>query len=462
MTSNIMYHCEQRQFKSKEVDNEIDDWVQKFAVHYQLPMSWTNNVQTIVKKAFEDIFINNTLSVTMELSTNPNQSVSIVETCTNSLEEQSHSKIIERQEFDRIIQENPYFARIKPGEMGRLQMYKTSFDDENIDCKIFVGDLERAPIVDLSRSMYRFRRSFALSLDYTLQANTKLLGGSPKEELILFGNRNLFNREILSAVTSLLCKFHIGTAFRVTPCGGFITCYHNLSWQDGEDFEEIFLHQSVVSKSLSFAASGAKEATIIKCDMPDLDDKTTDPLDETESAMVALKHSDIAFLECNECQGNFLIPCTNIDLLQNDGVACVGYPGEFNATMIKDAYRDIAEGLRPDLEEYREIFSPGNLSVSPGLLLGFNSSVLATEFSTVKGFSGSPVVLLKNPRMFVGIHYRGRKGKNYGLSVSCSDPGFYTLYINNVVPKLKVANLTQQERDAINRYITSGSSDLRV
>ena len=94
MTSNIMYHCEQRQFKSKEVDNEIDDWVQKFAVHYQLQMSWTNNVQTIVKKAFEDIFINNTLSVTMELSTNPNQSVSIVETCTNSLEEQSHSKII--------------------------------------------------------------------------------------------------------------------------------------------------------------------------------------------------------------------------------------------------------------------------------------------------------------------------------------------------------------------------------
>ena len=248
-----------------------------------------------------------------------------------------------------------------------------------------------------------------------MQANTKLLGGSPKEELILFGNRNLFNREILSAVTSLLCKFHIGTAFRVTPCGGFITCYHNLSWQDCEDFEEIFLHQSVVSKSLSFAASGAKEATIIKCDMPDLDDKTTDPLYETESAMVALKHSDIAFLECNECQGNFLIPCTNIDLLQNDGVACVGYPGEFNATMIKDAYRDIAEGLRPDLEEYREIFSPGNLSVSPGLLLGFNSSVLATEFSTVKGFSGSPVVLLKNPRMFVGIHYRGRKGKNYGL-----------------------------------------------
>jgi hypothetical protein len=107
-----------------------------------------------------------------------------------------------------------------------------------------------------------------------------------------------------------------------------------------------------------------------------------------------------------------------------------------------------------------EIFKIGNLSVSPGRLVACNLSVVACEVATTPGFSGSPVCLLENPRMFIGIHSRGRNGKNYGLSVSVKDPGFYHLYSTLVVPELRIAELCQEDIDAINKYLRIGDTPL--
>jgi hypothetical protein len=107
-----------------------------------------------------------------------------------------------------------------------------------------------------------------------------------------------------------------------------------------------------------------------------------------------------------------------------------------------------------------EIFKIGNLSVSPGRLVACNLSVVACEVATTPGFSGSPVCLLENPRMFIGIHSRGRNGKNYGLSVSVKDPGFYHLYSTLVVPELRIAELCQEDIDAINKYLRVGDTPL--
>ena len=124
--------------------------------------------------------------------------------------------------------------------------------------------------------------------------------------------------------------------------------------------------------------------------------------------------------------------------------------------MITQAYSDIMSVQAPDKEEYDKLFTAGHLSISPGPLLAYNSSALACEVATTPGYSGSPVCLLKNPRMFIGIHYRARHGKDYALSVSVKDAGFYHLYSTLVVPELRNAKLCQEDIDAINNYLRIG------
>lgn len=96
--------------------------------------------------------------------------------------------------------------------------------------------------------------------------------------------------------------------------------------------------------------------------------------------------------------------------------------------------------------------------LSPGVLLGSNSAEISCEVATIPGFSGSPVCLLSNPRMFIGIHNRGRK--DYALSTSVLDAGFYHLYSTLVVPELRKANLCQDDINAVNNYLRIGSCEL--
>lgn len=80
---------------------------------------------------------------------------------------------------------------------------------------------------------------------------------------------------------------------------------------------------------------------------------------------------------------------------------CIGYPREVSSKMIQQAYCDIMSLQAPDKDEYSKLFTVGNLSVSPGPLLAYNSSALACGMATTPGFSGSPVCLLKNPQMLL-------------------------------------------------------------
>ena len=294
-----------------------------------------------------------------------------------------------------------------------------------------------------------------ISVDYTLLDNTKLYGQSPKEELLLFANRSLIDKNPIQSVVSLLGPLYGATAFRVSPLGGFITCYHNLSFQDhGPIEEQLCIHKSVVSKSFAFAASQREQVEFVPCELPILEESAKDPLDDREHLSVYVKHSDIAFLRSSPGK-EFLIPCA-MDLNFGEAVVCIGYPREVSCKVIKEAYGDISPELAPDREEYGELFTAGHLSISPGPLLAYNSSALACSVATTPGFSGSPVCLLKNPRMFIGIHYRAQHGKGYALSVSVKDAGFYHLYSTLVVPELRNAELCQEDIDAINNYLRIG------
>jgi hypothetical protein len=64
--------------------------------------------------------------------------------------------------------------------------------------------------------------------------------------------------------------------------------------------------------------------------------------------------------------------------------------------------------------------------------------------------------------MFVGIHYRARSGKNYSLSVSVKDDGFYHMYSTLVVPELRNAELCQDDIEAINEYLSIGTTELLI
>ena len=289
--------------------------------------------------------------------------------------------------------------------------------------------------------------------------NTHLYGNAPKEELLLFANRSLIDRNTIQSVVSLLSPDYCATAFRVSPLGGLITCYHNLSFQDhGPIEEQLCIHKSVVSKSFEFAGSQLEQVEFVPCELPILEENAKDPLDDREHLSLSLKHSDIAFLRSSP--GNeFLIPCIT-ELNIGEAVVCIGYPREVSSKVIKEAYGDISPELAPDREEYGKLFTAGHLSISPGPLLGYNSSALACEVATTPGYSGSPVCLLKNLRMLVGIHYRARAEKDYALSVSVRDAGFYHLYSTLVVPELREAELCQEDIERINDYLRIGNTQL--
>lgn len=320
-----------------------------------------------------------------------------------------------------------------------------------------MSELQRAPIIDLAKR--NFRRSFPLSVDYKLLKSTALSGHSPKEELLLFAHQLVIDKNPVEAVVSLLNPRYGGTAFCVSPAGGLITCYHNLSLNDDGPIEDLWIHRRVVSPSYDFAGSKREKVEFVPCELPLLDDDLAkDPVDGLEPMRVSLKHQDIAFLR--SLPGvSFLIPCA-MDLLVGEAVVCMGYPGKVTSDQIEDAYKEINPDLAPDREEYNELFKVGYLSLSPGPIIACNSSALACEVATVPRFSGSPVCLLENPRMFVGIHYRARYGKNYALSVSVKDAGFYYLYSALVVPELRNAVLCQEDIDAINDYLRIGTTPL--
>jgi hypothetical protein len=187
---------------------------------------------------------------------------------------------------------------------------------------------------------------------------------------------------------SLLNPRYIGTAFRVSPGGGFITCYHNLSLDDNAAIEELWINPSVYSPSHAFAGTLLESVEFV----PILGENVKDPLDDVE-----IKHSDIAFLKSSS-KGPFLIPCAD-ELSTGEAVVCIGYPGKINNDFIRKSYSDIMDWQTPDFEEYEDIFKSGNLSVSPGPLLGYNSTTIACEVATIPGFSGSTQ---KSPDVYWG------------------------------------------------------------
>ena len=80
-----------------------------------------------------------------------------------------------------------------------------------------------------------------------------------------------------------------------------------------------------------------------------------------------------------------------------------------------------------------------------------------SDFSVPSKFSDLQCVYW---RIFIGILSRGRNGKNYGLSVSVKDPGFYLLYSTLVVPELRIVDRCQEDIDAINNYLRIGDAPL--
>jgi V8-like Glu-specific endopeptidase len=361
-----------------------------------------------------------------------------------------------RKKFNRLIQKHRDLKFMEDGNAGRIHFDIIPTKNEEQQDIIHFRELGRAPIIDIHARI--FGRSFPLSVDYKLLENTKLFGNSPKEEIKLFINRDLINKNPIEAVVSLLSSQYGATAFRVSPKGGLITCYHCLSTEDNGPIEELWIHRSVVSNSLSFAASEREKVEYVPCTLPLLDNNATDPLNSQELLSVNFNHSDIAFLRSSPGK-SFLIPCV-MDMPVGETVVCIGYPRKFTNKMINDSYCDIIPEQIPDKDEYHKLFTVGNLSISPGPLLGYNSSALACKIATIPGFSGSPVCMLKNPRMFSGVHYRCRDGSDYALSISVQDPGFYHLYSTLVVPELRDAELCQEDIDAINNYLSIGETKL--
>lgn len=382
--------------------------------------------------------------------------IKIVENQEVSLIEMLGMLVAERKKFDDLLNRNEVLNFMKDGSSGRIQFKVIpSTEEDNQDTLCFT-DLERAPIIDINKRL--FRRSFQLSLDYKLLGNTCLFGYSPKEELSLFANKLLFDRNPLEAVVSLLTTRYTGTAFRVSPTGGLLTCHHNLSFTDNGPVEELWINPSVYSQSLEYAGTSAIKVQFHSCKLPNLGEDAKDPLDGDENLTISLKHSDIAFLS-SPSEGPFLIPYANT-LSKGEAVVCIGYPGKIDTVLINEAYTDILACQVPDLTEYQELFKVGHLSVSPGPLLDFNSNAIAYAVATIPGFSGSPVCLLGNPRMFIGVHYRARHGKDYALSTSVKDKGFYELYSTCVVPELRKANLCPDDIKLVNDYLCLGTTPL--
>jgi len=77
----------------------------------------------------------------------------------------------------------------------------------------------------------------------------------------------------------------------------------------------------------------------------------------------------------------------------------------------------------------------GSRHVAPGGLMGTNGRLLAHSASTLKGFSGGPIV---DPAGFYfgGVHIEGWKDVAWNLAVSVSHPIFRKAYDHFVVPSL--------------------------
>lgn len=363
----------------------------------------------------------------------------------------------ERKKFDELLRTNPDLNFMRGGNAGRISFNVISSEYGERQNTVRFNELERAPIVDLVKR--QFRRSFPLSECYNLREDTSLPGNAPDDDHHMFINRRLLDGSA-RAVVSLLNPAYGGTAFRVSPKGGLITCYHNLYVTCPTAIEDLWIHRNVYSPSYDHARMLREKIEIVHCELPDLDDNAKDPLDVHEHMSTCLKHQDIAFLRSTPGEA-FLIPCA-ADISIGDTVLCIGYPRKVSTKLIKDAYCEMKSEIAPDMEEYGQLFTFGNLSVSPGPLLASNVSALACEVATTPGFSGSPVCLVKNPRMFVGIHYRARTGKNYSLSVSVKDDGFYHMYSTLVVPELRNAELCQDDIEAINEYLSIGTTELLI
>ena len=353
--------------------------------------------------------------------------------------------IKQRRNFDGLLQIHPELRFMRGGGAGRIPFdVISSKNEEDRDTIRFKG-LERAPIIDLSKR--QFRRSFPLSVDYTLLESTELFGNSPKEELELFANRHLINKNPINAVVSLLNRRYSGTAFHVSP-KRLITCHQNLTLECDGLHEELWIHRSVASNSYGFAGSKCERVTVV----PQMLQKMEEGL--------KYQHEDIAFLSSLPGK-TFLIPYAG-DIVVGDAIMCIGYPREVDSRLINIAYKEINPALIPDFEEYAKLFTAGILSISPGPLLAYSSSKLVCCVAMTPGYSGSPVCLLNNPRLFIGIQSSAQEGNDSSTSISVKDDGFYQLYSNFVVPELRDSDLCDEDIDAINRYLSIGTTPLLI
>jgi hypothetical protein len=337
--------------------------------------------------------------------------------------------ISDRKKFDKLLHRHKALKFMNDGRAGRIQ-YKvipSEYDDDDRPGTILFKDMGRSPIFNNSQ----FRRSFPLSSDYKLMETTCLHGNSPKEELLLFANRSLFNINHMKAIVSLLNPRYIGTAFRVSPEGGFLTCYENLSLNNNDNIEELWINQCVYSPSYEWAGKSIEKIDFVS------------------------KEQNTAFLRSSSLsKGPFLIPCAD-KLTIGEAVVCIGYPGKVDSNYIKSSYYDLLPSQIPSLEEYQGIFESGNLSVSPGPVLSHCPNTISYDLATIPGFSGSPVCLLEKPRMFIGINYQGRHE-----NTSVKDENFYHFYSTFVVPELREVFLSQEDIELINNYLCIGETPL--
>lgn len=99
-----------------------------------------------------------------------------------------------------------------------------------------------------------------------------------------------------------------------------------------------------------------------------------------------------------------------------------------------------------DLQRHavNNIFRLDRRSVTPGTIVGFTDwnhftqdSMICFELSILGGFSGGPVVLLQDSRLFISIVAGAFNQENFNVGVSVNHPLFVADYIKYVVPKFK-------------------------
>jgi len=360
-----------------------------------------------------------------------------------------------RKLFDRAVQAREY-RLFRRGRSGRFPFTITrEMDEEDRSDQISLNELERATVIEAAKR--RFAGTYPLDVEYNLSDTIKVEAWLPVEYFQFFAKRREFSG-IFRSVVSLLNPRYIGTAFRVTPRGGLLTALHNCSLTDPVEppFEQLWAHESVFS---TFAYAGNFKQEVVACEdnLPTMD--LPDPCDSNTRASI-YRTSDIAFLEYDH-PGEFLIPYAQ-KLVADCGIFAVGYPGIVDRTIIDLTYSELPKEQRPTEEDYADLFTYNNLSVSPGQYLCGNNSVLACKYAATKGFSGGPICLIESPRHFIGVHFRGRNNRRHSLAVSVRDPGFYLLYSKRVIPILRSMRdeLSPVDIEAINNYLRLGNTPL--